>query len=116
MKRISQALAVSTLGLITLISPAQQSPTTIEIHAHRFAFTPNEITLKPGETVTLHLISDDVAHSLVIPGLNVNQEVSKGHPADVTVTAHSVGDFRGQCGRFCGSGHGSMIFTVHVKE
>ena len=95
---------------------AQEPSRTIEIHAHRFSFVPSEITLKPGETVTLHLISDDVTHSLLIPGLKIDQEVSKGHPVDVTVTPSSPGDFPGKCGHFCGSGHGSMLFVVHVKE
>lgn len=95
---------------------AEDGTRTIEIHARRFSFVPAEITLKPGETVTLRLISDDVTHSLVVPGLNVNQEVSKGHPVEVTVTPSSAGDFRGKCGHFCGSGHGSMLFVVHVKE
>ena len=40
---------------------------TIEIHARRYVFSPAEITLKKGETVKLRLISDDVAHSLVVP-------------------------------------------------
>jgi cytochrome c oxidase subunit 2 len=97
------------------IVAAQEPARTIEIHAKRYNFTPSEITLKPGETVTLHLVSEDVAHSLLIPELKVNQEVSKGHPVDVKVTPNSTGDFRGKCGRFCGSGHGSMTFTVHVK-
>lgn len=103
-------------GASSLIAAAQEPIRTIEIHVKRFAFTPSEITLKPGETVTLHLISDDVAHSLLIPGLKINQEVTKGHPVDVKVTPNSTGDFRGKCGRFCGSGHGSMTFVVHVKE
>jgi len=95
---------------------AQESDSTIEVHAKRFAFVPAEITLKRGETATLKLFSDDVPHSLVVPGLRINQEVSKGHPVEVTVTPGSTGDFRGECGRFCGSGHGSMLFVVHVKE
>jgi cytochrome c oxidase subunit 2 len=93
---------------------AQDAGPTIEVHAHRFSFEPAEITVKQGEAVKLHLTSDDVPHSLVIKDLGVNQEVSKGHPADVTFTAKTAGDFHGKCGRFCGSGHGSMVFTVHV--
>jgi cytochrome c oxidase subunit 2 len=89
---------------------------TIDIHAHRFAFVPSEVTLKPGETVKLRLYSDDVTHSLRVPGLRINQEISKGRPVEVTVTPNSVGDFPGQCGRFCGSGHGSMLFVIRVKE
>src|SRR5215471_10866101 len=89
---------------------------TIEIHAHRFEFSPNEITIKKGETVTLNLVSEDVPHSLVIKDLGVNQEISKGHPEQVTITPQTAGDFHGKCGRFCGTGHGSMTFTVHVQE
>lgn len=97
-------------------SRAQSSPSTIEIHAKRFSFTPAEITIKKGETVTLVLTSDDVAHSLVVQGLHINSPITKGHVTNVTVTPTTVGDFKGKCGRFCGSGHGSMSFVVHVSE
>lgn len=111
--------ALLMVGLFTQGAPVPraQTPTkTIEIHAHRFAFVPSEITIKRGEAVKLELISDDVPHSLRVPGLRINQEVSKGHPADVTITPNSAGDFRGECGRFCGSGHGSMLFMIHVTD
>ena len=87
---------------------------TIEIHAHRYVFTPSEITVKKGETVTLKVISDDVTHSLLIKQLGINQIVAKGKPAEVTFTPSQAGDFHGQCGHFCGSGHGKMTFDVHV--
>jgi cytochrome c oxidase subunit 2 len=92
-----------------------QAEGTIEVHAKRFSFSPAEITVKQGETVKIHLVSDDVPHSLLIKDLGINQQVSKGSPADITFTANNAGDFQGKCGRFCGSGHGSMLFTVHVK-
>ena len=95
---------------------AAEEMRTIEIHARRYVFSPTEITLKKGETVKLRLISDDVAHSLVVPDLKIKQEMVKGHPSEVMVTPSSVGDFHGMCGRFCGSGHGSMVFTVHVTD
>jgi cytochrome c oxidase subunit 2 len=89
---------------------------TIEVHAKRFAFTPSEITLKKGEKVDIRLISEDVTHALSVPDLNINREINKGRPEDVILTPTSTGDFHGQCGRFCGSGHGTMKFTVHVTE
>jgi len=89
---------------------------TIEVHVKRFAFSPNEITIKKGETVDLKLVSEDVNHSLVIEGLNIKLKTSKGHPAGITLTPQTPGDFRGKCGTFCGSGHGTMTFTVHVQE
>jgi cytochrome c oxidase subunit 2 len=88
----------------------QESPRVIEVHVKRFAFSPNEIAIKKGESVDLRLISEDVSHSLV------KLETSKGHPADMTLTPQTVGDFHGQCGTFCGNGHGTMTFTVHVQE
>jgi cytochrome c oxidase subunit 2 len=97
-------------------SHAQDAARVIEIHAKRFSFDPADITVTKGETVKLKLISDDVAHSLVIPDLHVNEEISKGHQGEVTITPDSPGDFKGMCGRFCGSGHGSMVFIVHVKD
>ena len=117
MTKVSRLAVVLILGALVQL-PSRllaQEGQTIEVHAKRFSFEPAEITVKEGETVKIHLVSDDVPHSLLIKDLGVNQEVSKGHPADVTFTANKVGDFQGKCGRFCGSGHGSMLFTVHVK-
>jgi cytochrome c oxidase subunit 2 len=94
--------------------PAGSQQRTIEIHAKRFAFSPAEIEVKKGETVTLSLISEDVPHSLLIEGLGVNVAIAKGHPSQVQITPTKVGDFAGRCGRFCGSGHGQMRFVVHV--
>ena len=118
MNLISRTL--TALLLITMQAApairAQQPDRTIEIHAHRFSFEPSEITLKRDEVVQLRLVSDDVTHALLVPGLNINQEIKKGKPVDLTVKPATAGDFRGQCGRFCGGGHGSMLFVVHVKE
>src|SRR5271155_3814905 len=106
--------------LLTIVygsgSFAQSTPRRIDIHAHRFSFTPAEITVKKGETVSLSLTSDDVPHSLLIKELNINGAMTKGHVTEVTLTPQTVGDFKGRCGRFCGSGHGSMLFVVHVVD
>lgn len=117
MKQFSLNAAVLVLLVVlfpTNFCHAQDAARTIEIHAKRFSFSPAEITLKKDETVKLLLISDDVTHSLVIPDLNVKETIKKGHTTEVTITPTKTGDFKGQCGHFCGSGHGSMIFTVHV--
>jgi cytochrome c oxidase subunit 2 len=113
------ALAIFAVALFFAAAPGlftQNPQRTIQIHARRFEFIPAEITVKKGETVTLSLISEDVPHSLLIEGLGVNQTIVKGHAAQVTFTPDKAGDFPGRCGRFCGSGHGSMRFVVHVTE
>jgi cytochrome c oxidase subunit II len=117
MKTATLLLTFAGLCFIAPPSPsllADGSPRVIEVHAHRYAFEPFEITLRQGETVELKLFSDDVPHSLLITDLGVNVPATKSHPGEATLTARNVGDFRGLCGRFCGSGHGRMVFTVHV--
>jgi cytochrome c oxidase subunit 2 len=114
-------LILTIFGVILMIAAtpgphAQNSQRTIEVHARRFEFTPAEITVKKGETVTLSLISEDVTHSLLIEGLGVNQTIVKGHATQVTFTPDKAGNFSGRCGRFCGNGHGSMRFVIHVTE
>jgi cytochrome c oxidase subunit 2 len=95
---------------------AKQSPKLINITASRFAFEPNEITIKKGEEVTLVVQSSDVTHGLLIEDLGVRTEVKKGQGATVTFTPDTVGTFEGKCAHFCGTGHGSMTFTVQVVE
>ena len=107
---ILAALCVSSFNCMA----TQEPDRTIEIHAHRYAFTPSEITVKEGETVRLKLFSDDVPHSLLIKDLGIDQTITKSKPAEVTFTAKQAGDFHGQCGHFCGSGHGRMAIAVHV--
>jgi cytochrome c oxidase subunit 2 len=118
MKALMSGCLMFVLFCLTLTASlhAQDSPRAIEVHAKRYAFVPAEITIKKGEQVTLILTTDDVAHSLVIKGLRVNEDIAKGHPAKVVISSDKAGDFTGQCGHFCGSGHGSMVFVVHVTE
>jgi cytochrome c oxidase subunit II len=95
---------------------AQDSPQRIEIVAKRFDFTPGEITVKKGVPVTLVVTSKDVDHSLKIKELNVNVVAKKGSSGEATFTPTQTGTFVGRCGIFCGSGHGSMKFTLNVTE
>jgi cytochrome c oxidase subunit II len=114
--RYTLLLFLSVFAIQTNFATTQETAKKVEIHAKRFAFTPSEITLKKGEVVTLVLTSDDVPHSLVIEGLGVNGSMTKGHSTNVTITPGSVGTFEGKCGHFCGVGHGSMKFLVHVTD
>jgi cytochrome c oxidase subunit 2 len=107
------------LGCAGLCSPtawAEAVPQRIEVTAKRFSFEPGEITLKKGEPVVLVLKSADVAHGIRIRELNVEVKVSKGGTAEVHFTPDRTGDFVGHCSVFCGGGHGSMTFKVHVVD
>jgi len=112
-------LSILAAGLLTAaaLSPfarAEVAPQRVEITAKRFSFTPDEITVKKGQPVTIVLKSLDVDHGLRIRDLGVNVKVKGGQTAEVTFTPDKTGDFVGHCSVFCGSGHGSMKFMLHV--
>lgn len=93
---------------------AQTAPHKVEITAKRFSFEPKEITVKKGEPVLLVIKSQDVAHGLRFRELNAEVNVRAGGTGQVEFTPDKTGDFVGHCSVFCGSGHGSMAFTLHV--
>ncbi|MHB1744662.1 MAG: cupredoxin domain-containing protein [Acidobacteriaceae bacterium] len=110
----------AALGGLPPMAQANPSPvtsaavTTITIHAKKYEFIPAEITLKKDQTVKLELTSDDVEHSLEVPGLGIDGVMKKSKVTEVEVTPTKTGDFKGKCGKFCGLGHGKMHFVVHV--
>jgi cytochrome c oxidase subunit 2 len=99
---------------LNLSSASGQSVPVMEVHARRYTFVPSEVTIRKGQTVKLELVSDDVIHSLVIDGLHLQARMPARKKVEVVITPNQVGDFKGKCGVFCGSGHGQMTFTVHV--
>lgn len=112
---IVKTLLLSGLALSPLAA-GDQPGQTISITAQRFSFTPNEITLKKGHSVTLVIESKDVSHGLLIEDLGIRAEIKKGQASEITFTPDAVGTFEGKCAHFCGKGHGSMKMTVRVTE
>lgn len=113
------ALAASLLlveGLSANSGHTQPAPHRVEVHVRRFAFTPDQVTVKRGEPVLLVLTSDDANHGLRFRQLNVDVHADKGKSAQVQFTPETTGDFVGHCSVFCGAGHGSMTLTLHVVD
>ena len=96
--------------------PLSQTPRRIDITAKRFSYSPNEITLKKGQPVTLVFHSTDVTHGFKLPELNINSEIHKGKDTEITITPMQTGQFVGKCAHYCGKGHGSMTMLVHVVD
>jgi cytochrome c oxidase subunit II len=116
---LKRILFVAMIFLVFGLAFAQthdQDLAPINVTAKRFEFTPSEITVHKGQTVTLAITSADVTHGLIIKDLNVLAEFKKGSPTNVTFQPKQVGDFVGECAHFCGVGHGKMHFVVHVRE
>lgn len=97
-------------------STADAEPQVVEIHAKKFSYDPPELTLHKGVSYKLHVTSDDVPHSLRIKALHVTAVAKPGQFDDVLFTPDQVGDFKADCGVYCGSGHMKMAMTVHVVE
>jgi len=116
MRLVLLTTVLVTTWLSSPIARAEAAPQRIEITAKRFEFSPGEITLKKGQPVVLVLKSLDVGHGIRIPELKVEVKVGKGGTAEVQFTPNKTGDFVGHCAVFCGSGHGSMVFKVHVVD
>lgn len=104
------------LGLSWVLGHAQSAQHRVEVHVKRFAFTPNEATVKRGQPVLLVLTSEDANHGLRFRQLNIDLHAEKGKSAQVQFTPEMAGDFIGHCSVFCGAGHGGMTFTLHVVD
>lgn len=109
-------LTLAVPGVEAPAAPASSAPRHVEIIAKRFAFDPNTITLKKGETVLLVLKSADVTHGLRIRELGLDLKASKDQQAEELFTPLKTGDFVGQCSVFCGPKHGTMKISFHVVE
>jgi cytochrome c oxidase subunit 2 len=119
MNRFNKSLIASLLTLLlaaaTVLVAQTATPRVVEISAKRFEFTPNVITLKKDEPVTIHFTSTDRAHGLLIKALKIDLDADSGKPDDVTVTPHETGTFAAICDHYCGSGHGNMKMTFVVE-
>ncbi len=87
----------------------------VEITAKRFAFSPDKITLKKGQTVKIRLHSEDVTHGFFLRPLKLDEEIPAGQTAEVTVTPETAGTFTTICDHFCGANHGNMNMTIVVE-
>lgn len=117
---LARKIFTTIFAVLLLCSPlfaGPEAPRRIDISVSKFAYSPNQITLKKDEPVVLVLHSTDVTHGLTIPDLGVNTtEIKKGKNSEVPLTPTKTGHFAGQCAHFCGAGHGSMTIQVDVVE
>jgi cytochrome c oxidase subunit II len=115
LRMIALLFVIFVTALVGRKAYADGSPRVIEITAKRFAFSPDQITLKKGETVTLRLHSEDVTHGFFMRKLKIDTQVEAGHTTDVTVTPTETGSFTTICDHFCGANHGNMKMTIVVE-
>jgi len=106
-------------GLVVAFVPLPVQSTTpqernFRIEARQFAYSPSELNVNPGDTVTIQLVSTDVAHGLYIDGYDISIEADPGQSATLTFTANKPGSFRMRCNVTCGAMHPFMIGKLIV--
>ena len=106
------AAVVAFAPLPALSSPPQAR--TFEIDARQFAYSPSELKVNTGDTVTIQLVSADVVHGLYVDGYDVSVEADPGQSATLTFVADKPGSFRFRCNVTCGAMHPFMIGKITV--
>jgi len=106
-------------GLVAAFAPlpvpsTAQQERIFQIDARQFAYSPSELTVNPGDKVTIQLISNDVIHGLYIDGYDVSVEADPGQTATLTFIANKSGSFRFRCNVTCGAMHPFMIGKLTV--
>jgi cytochrome c oxidase subunit 2 len=73
-----------------------------------------EMVVPTDTTVTLDVVSQDVAHSWWIPQLGGKVDAIPGYVNHTWFKIHTPGLYRGQCALLCGRGHARMIAAVRA--
>ena len=96
---IAAAAILSACGPAGGGSSGGTPPQTVKIEGTEFAYTPDAITAKPGQKVTVNLKnSGTVEHTLVIKDLNFKLTAAPGQTVTGTFTAPSTpGTFEFHC-------------------
>jgi heme/copper-type cytochrome/quinol oxidase subunit 2 len=110
------AIALAALILFFPVPVLGAAPTerTLRIEASMFQFTPAEITLNPGDRVTVELVATDVVHGLSLDGYDFELTADPGQTATGTFVADKAGVFTFRCLVPCGNLHPFMIGKLQV--
>jgi cytochrome c oxidase subunit 2 len=103
---------------IPAVSAAKRSSKerVIKIIAQKFHYTPNEFTVKKGETTVLEFTALDFVHGFKVPDLNIRVDLPPGQLTRVRITPDKAGVLDFLCDNFCGSGHEEMNGRIIVTE
>jgi cytochrome c oxidase subunit 2 len=77
---------------------------------------PPALVLPVGETVHFELTSADVDHSFFVPEFYFKRMAIPGYTSGFDLKVMHAGEYRGECGEFCGLDHAFMNFTVSARS
>jgi heme/copper-type cytochrome/quinol oxidase subunit 2 len=87
---------------------------TFQIEARQFSYSPSDLNVNAGDTVTIKLVSNDVVHGLYVDGYDLSVEADPGQTKTLTFVANKRGSFRFRCNVTCGAMHPFMIGRLSV--
>lgn len=96
--------------------PVAAEARVVPVTSANWAFTPNLITVKRGEQVTIRLSGVSGIHGFAVPGLGINVPVSPGETVSVSVPTAAAGSYDFFCSIPCGQGHRDMVGRIVVEE
>lgn len=108
MRRRWLLLAAASAAVLLRVDARAAPPRVIKVHARRFVFTPNRITLAPHERVVFELTAEDTTMGFSIPQFGVRADVPPGTVVNLAAEAGDAGTVQFLCDIFCGSGHETM--------
>jgi cytochrome c oxidase subunit 2 len=73
-----------------------------------------EMVVPTDTTVTLDVVSQDVAHSWWIPQLGGKVDAIPGYTNHTWFKIHNPGTYRGECAELCGRNHADMLADVRA--
>jgi len=109
---ILAGVAVAFAPLPALILAPQDR--IFRINARQYAYSPSELEINRGDSVTIQLVSTDVVHGLYLDGYDLSVVADPGQTASLTFTADKPGSFRFRCNITCGAMHPFMIGRLAV--
>jgi heme/copper-type cytochrome/quinol oxidase subunit 2 len=116
--RLSLLLIVVAALLVALaplpVRYAAPQERLFRVEARQFAYSPSQLRVNPGDTVTIQFVSTDVVHGLYIDGYGISVEADPGQTATLTFVANKAGSYRVRCNVTCGAMHPFMIGKLSV--
>lgn len=107
-------LAGSAMG--TAWRLAAEPINEVAIASSKFEFTPETVTVKLGQPVTLVLTSFDRIHGFKLADFGLRADIVPDRETRLTFTPDKAGRFTFFCDIFCGDGHDEMSGTLVVQN
>ena len=115
MKILRTTALVATFAS-ALSAPAFANAVSIQANGQTFAFKPNVVMLKKGQSTTLNFKATPGApHGLNVPELGIKNLIITPGGASVAVKPMKAGTYEAHCTIVCGAGHAHMAMKFIVK-